>query len=246
MEQPLYDIYFTGKLVEGVDTGTGKANLAALFKRSEQQIATFFDGKPHLLKRAIDKPGAIKYKAALHKAGLLVAVKAHQTAATQTSSAAPTDQQATTAASAASEPEPDWSLAPPGSDVLQANERKTVAPRDIDTSAIKMVPAFMSTDPEPQPSVPAPDVSHLSVAATGTDLLATKPPPAPSPEVNIDAISLAPAGTELEEIHPHVIPLNPDTSQLSLADAGAELLEGQTKATPPPAPNTDHLTVKPD
>jgi hypothetical protein len=239
MDQPLYDIYFTGNMVEGVDVNAGKSNLAALFKLSTEQVSKYFDGKAHLLKRGIDKNGALKYKAALHKAGLMVAVRAHtppsQMAANTEKKAPPETQQSST--------EEDWSLAPAGSDVLKPNERKSVEKRDIDTSEIKMVSAFMNTDPEPKPDIPPPDTRHISLAPTGEDLVEASTPP-PPPAMNIENIDLAPPGADLEEIHPDITPLNPDTSKLSIAEPGVELLEGQSNPPPPPAPNTDHITVK--
>ncbi len=261
MDQPLYDIYFTGKLVEGIDTGTAQANFAKLFKMAPDNAAKLFNGKAQSLKRGVDKAEALKYKAALHKAGLLVAFKAHQPSpsttndattpeATNTSSPKVSPRQTSTAVNATSTEsttqQADWSLAAVGSDVLKEGERQQVPERDIDTSNIKMVSAFVDLTPEPKAAPPAPDTSHISVAAVGEDLLADKPEPPPPLPLDIDAITLAPPGTELEELHADLPPLNPYISALSLAEAGTDLLEGQTNEPPPPPPKTDHISVAKD
>ena len=255
MDQPLFDIYFTGQLVEGVDQETAIGNVAKLFKSTPEKMAKLFTGKPQALKKGIDKAGAIKYKAALHQAGLLVAVKT-QTAAkeapvasappsTPKSTATSTEQPSQTTASA--QAEEDWSLAAAGSDVLREDERAKPVSNDIDTSAIKMVSAFMEPEPiaSPEPP-PAPNTSHISVAMAGEDLLTDKPEPPPPMPLDLDSISLAPPGSDLEQIPDSATPLNPDISALSIADAGADLLEGQTKPEPPAAPDTQHLSIAKD
>ncbi|ARN75381.1 hypothetical protein [Oceanicoccus sagamiensis] len=262
MDQPLFDIIFTGQLVEGTDTDSAKSNLATLFKTSADNVEKIFNGKPQALKRGVDKAQALKYKAALHKAGLLVAFKAHQ-AASEAPAAKPQapeqsqyqppqqapqhpSQQAETAAAPAQKAEDDWSLAPAGSDLLKDNERQQSPEVAVDTSNIKMVSAFMEPEPEVKAVPPAPDTRHLSAAAVGEDLLTEKPEAPPPLPLNLDNISLAPAGTELEQLQDQRPPLDPDISGISIAEAGADLLEGQVKPPPPPAPNTDHMSVAGD
>lgn len=254
MEQPLFDIMFNGELVEGTDTKTAKQNLAKLFKSTPESMDKLFTGKPQVLKRGVDKAEALKYKAALHKAGVLARFKAHQTDTTDT--APPPPSQATApqiAAKPASQTAPteqsntadeDWSLAPTGSELLKANEKKPIVNADIDTSSIKLVSAFMEPVVEQREAPPAPDTSHFSVAGVGEDLLAEKPEAPPPLPLDLDSLSLAPAGSDLEELHYGLPEVNPDTSYLSIAEAGADLLEGQQKQEPPPPPDTSHLRIK--
>ncbi len=238
MDQPLYDIFFTGQLVEGTDPEPAKQNLAKIFKTTPEAVAKLFTGKPKALKRGIDKPEALKYKAALHKAGLLVAFKAHQ----PTPPASPIVD-APENSRTESTTELDWSLAPPGDDLLKAGERREVTARDIDTSNIKMISAFADIEPETTTAPPPPDTSHLSAAAVGEDLLVDKPDDPPPLPLDLEGLSLAPPGTELEELHSDLQPLDPDISALSMAEPGADILAGETKPAPPAAPNTDHMSV---
>ncbi|WP_101756956.1 hypothetical protein [Oceanicoccus sp. KOV_DT_Chl] len=249
MDHPLYDIYFTGQLVEGTDVETAKINVAKLFKSTPEKMAKLFTGKPQALKRGVDKAGALKYKAALHQAGLLVAVKTQQAAAAaNTASATPAAPvQAQTESTTQPQAEEDWSLAAVGSDVLKQSEKSQPVENNVDTSAIKMVSAFMEPEAIPTaPPPPPPDTSHISVATVGEDLLVEKPDSPPPLPLDIDDITLAPAGSELEQIPSDLPPLNPDTSAISMAEPGADILEGQTKPEPPPAPDTTHLSIAND
>lgn len=257
MDQPLYDIYFTGQLVEGADEATAKSNLAALFKAAPDKVGKFFDGKSHLLKRGIDKQAALKYKAALHQAGLLTAFKAHQSTTAEKPSApvakAPSaETNASVSTSSDTEPSTDTgsdgslTLAPTGSDVLKESERSVFEAADIDISNIKLVSAFIDSEPEVSSAPPAPDTSHLSVAAAGEDILVEKPVPPTPVDVDIDDMTLAPPGEDLDQIVETADDINPDLSQYSIAETGADLLEGQPKKTDPPAPNTDHISIAED
>jgi pyruvate/2-oxoglutarate dehydrogenase complex dihydrolipoamide acyltransferase (E2) component len=248
--EPLYDIYFTGQLIADIDATQAQKNLAVLFKTTPEKVAHIFSGKPHALKRGIDKAGALKYKAALHKAGMMVAFKAHQASNEKTPAAAETkpetsstQAEAAPVQTAATQASNTLNLAPTGSDILSASEKKAFIEADIDTSAIKMVSAFMTIESEEKQQPPAPNTSHITVASVGEDLLIDKPEPPPPLPLDIDDIELAPAGSPLDELHDDRPPLNPDTSALSIAPTGADILEGVTKKPAPPPPNTDHLSA---
>ncbi len=245
MSDQRYDIYFTGQLVEGVALETAKQHFTTLFKAAPDHVEKIFNGKPQLLKKDVSKEAALKYKSVLHKAGMMTAFKAHQSITQVEEPTAQENIAAQNTVTQTGEPtSAEFSLAPVGSDVLKENERTIVEAKEIDTSNIKMVSAFMDLEPEPKEIPPAPDTSHISVAAAGADILAEKPHAPEAPPMNLDAITLAPPGTELEELHEELPELNPDTSQLSIAEAGADLLEGQIKPADPAPPNTDHISIK--
>lgn len=242
MDQLLYDIFFGGQLVKGTDPEQAKQAFAQLFKSSPDKVEKFFTGTPLPLKRGVDKAAALKYKATLHKAGMIVVFRAHQ--AEQADTVTASSPQAPGAGRTVNEPlaaEESWSLAPVGSDVLKESEKQAVEAREVDTSAIKLASTFMEPEIEEKPYVPAPDISHISAAPVGEDLLVNKPEPPPPLPVDISDMDLAPPGSDLEQLKDDIPEVNPDTSTLSVAPAGAELLEGQPKTEPPPAPNTDHL-----
>lgn len=250
MNQPLYDIYFTGQLVEGTNIETAKINAAKLFKSTPENMAKLFTGKPQALKRGIDKATTLKYKAAFHQAGLLVSIRAQQTNTEAPSTTEPEIKTSTPASPAVNNTDStkdNWSLAAVGSNVLSADERATPITSDIDTSTIKMVSTFI--EPEAVPTAeppPAPNTNHISVAQTGEDLLVEKPEIIPPLPLNLDAITLAPTGSDLEQIQDSSIPLSPDISALSIAETGVDLLEGQVKLAPPSAPDTTHISIAKD
>ncbi len=260
MDQQLYDIFFSGQLVEGVSTESAQTKLAALFNSSPDNIARIFNGKTQALKRAVNKTDALKYKAAFHQAGLIVSFKSHQLTSAQVSSnsgqppedqpQSPTETPPTESKGAENcqvirnQPDTrDWSLAPAGSDVLEQHERKTPQTQSIDTSAIKMVPAFFH--PEEDASMPpaAPNTSHLSVAVAGEDLLIEKRQASAPLALDIDGITLAPEGSNLEELPDTRIRLNPDIAYLSIAEAGVNLLDKREEAVATPVPAIDHLSI---
>jgi hypothetical protein len=243
MDQPLYDIISTGQLVEGTDPEQALQNLARLFKTTPDKISRFIDGNAHSLKRGVDKATALQYKAALHKAGIVVAFKAHQEI---TEEPAPSPQPKTSSAPAAASPESTEAitLAPAGTEVLRDNERQGFIQRDIDTSNIQLSSPFQEGQEISSAAVAAaPDTSRFSIAETGADLNPDRPAPPPELEFNLDEITIAAPGSLLEQLGDEKPALKPDTSALSIVPPGADLLE-ETKPAPPPAPDTSHLSLK--
>lgn len=252
---PVYDIYSTGQLVNAADPAQTRAALARLFKTTEDKITHLMAGKPQLIKRGVEKNEALRYKAALYQAGLLVAVKLAETAdsASQTSTATvekpqgkAEEKSAGSAGETAAAASYAFSLAPAGSDLLRNDEKHSVAARDIDTSAIKLAPAAFFVDTDKTPSPPPPDTTHLTLAAAGSQLGSSDTTAAVATP-DISHLTLAEAGALLEELKPAVSALNPDTSQLSLAETGADVMPpGYEKPAPPPSPSTDHITLQTD
>jgi hypothetical protein len=252
-----YDIYSTGKLVEGANPAETRAALARLFKTSEDKIAHLMAGKPQLIKRRIEKAEALRYKATLHQAGLLIGIKISETAAntaTQSTAESVSTSQApaestgndikTSPATETAQPHYSFSLATTGSDLLHANEKTPFEKRDIDTSGLKLAPTFFMAETVDEVPVATPDTSHLILAEVGSILGNTEEkPPVAAPDVS--HISVAEVGASLDEIKPNVIPLNPDTSNLSLAETGVDLVPAEyRKPAPPPAPSTDHIQLE--
>lgn len=244
----LYDIYFAGNLVEGVSEEEARSNVGTLFKADEKTLNVLFSGKPQLLKKGIDKASAIKYKSAMHKAGAIIAVRAHQPetavdvdAAATTTTDSPTtppvkvDKQATA----------DLSLAPAGADVLTEEERKHIEAAEIDTSNLQMESPFSEPEIDTAPPPPAPDTSHISVAPVGEDIPHLESD-TPIVEPDTSNIELSPEGTDFSDCHGDDLPImEPDISGISIAPSGSDLVEEEYKKTDdPPPPSTDHLQLE--
>jgi len=263
----LYDLYITGKLVEGVSPETARNDLAALFNTSADKVARYVTGQAAVFKRGIDKTEAMKYKGALHRVGILVAFKSHQreaesiaTKPAEGSSAKPVkvpstnttpDSADSSASSAADNDNPlrhntaamALSLAAVGSDVLTPEEKSHFVAANIDTSAIHMVSVFAEPEAPAPVAAVSPDTSHMSIAEAGAQLLVDKPEPPPPLPLNLDSISLAPTGASLDQLKENVSPLQPNTDGLNIAPVGADLLEGEQQPTPPATPDTSHLSL---
>lgn len=79
-------------------------------------------------------------------------------------------------------------------------------------------------------------------AATPETVPATADEPQARPQLDTSALSLADAGADLLDEHPEVTPPVLDLSALSVAEKGVDLLD-EPRPEPPPAPNTDHLSL---
>jgi hypothetical protein len=266
-EDVLYDVYFTGKLLDGISPQQAAQSVAALFKTTPDKIAHLFNGKTHILKKMLGKPEALKYKAALRKAGLSILFKVHaelstKTAPTSASSSKETPQAANVTnggqnqPSAANIAQPrtsdteanhspaSLSLAPTGAHVLTEAETQDFVPANIDTRSIQLSSPFLEPEAISQPVPPAPDTSHIHIAALGTDLSESTEPSAQPLNLNLDDITLAPPGSQLEELKEDIPELNPDISGISIAPVGSDILAEKQERPPIPSPDTSHISLE--
>jgi hypothetical protein len=248
----LYDIFFAAQLIDDFDEAVVRKNITQLFKANEATLEKLFSGKPQLIKRGIDKAGAVKYKAAMQKAGAVARIRKHAQAGDPTPAPAPKpaprmpEEEALPSSSdiaaAASTPasvdkksaadriaalanQPaavtfgeEMTLAPPGSDVLREGEREQHEELDVDTSAIHMASSFDEVETTGVKVPPAPDTSHLSMGEVGEEI--------PHLEEDVEIV-------------------NPDTSGISLAPEGSDVLDEKDRHKEVgKAPNTDHLSLK--
>lgn len=251
MDAPLYDVYLTGKLADDLSPTVAAQRLAALFKSTPEAMAALITGKAQLLKRGVDKNTALKYRDALQKAGCEVAFKAQTLAApanTVTAAAipssptpiTPTTQAAPITASSGLQ------LAPAGQDLLREDERHTTAPVSVDTAYLSLAP-IGPLPASPTVAAVVPDVSDLSLAATGGNLLEESERQAPPPITpDTSDLSLAEVGAPIETLKNNAAPLHPNINGLELAPAGSDLLTAEQRRHPQPVtPNTDHITLAP-
>ena len=157
---------------------------------------------------------------------------------------APTPPQAATNPAAVAADGPG--LAPAGADLLRPEERHTEAPASVDTSHLSLAPV----GPLPTAAAPAvapPDTSHLALTAAEGNLLdESEHDHVPAIEPDTSELSLAEAGAPIETLKTDAAPLHPDTSGLQLTPAGGDLLTPAERSHPQPAaPNTDHIKLAP-
>ncbi|NRB41854.1 MAG: hypothetical protein HRU20_25835 [Pseudomonadales bacterium] len=249
MSEQLFDIYFKGEALEGFPIAQVQQNVARLFKASPEKTQQLFSGKVLALKKNLDKTTAIQFQSALKKAGAKIYIKPAQTPP-EKAPAKETAEKATTAtdqSSASVKQTPGFNILPVGSDILTQAEKPPIDAANIDTSNIHIVSAFDTPEPQEKIAPPAPDVSHISAAPAGSDVLegVTKIAPPAAPDTS--HIHLGSIGELAEEIFATDVELTlpaPDISGIQLAEVGADI-DPSEKKTPPPAPNTQHIQLSP-
>ncbi len=228
---PLYDIFFAGQLVDGVDETTARSRLGQLFKANEATLDKLFSGKPMAIKRGLDKAGAIKYKRAMEKAGAVALVRAQ----------------------AAPEPAP----APPPNDTFNDDD----LPSSADIAAPAPAPesgsmadriAALASEPAAASTSRAAsfgDTSevaegNMTLAAAGSDVLnEDERTQVESVEVDTSGINLASGFEEPEALGGSTEPaLDPDTSHLSMGEVGEDIphLEVEVEELDP---DVSHLSM---
>jgi hypothetical protein len=139
----------------------------------------------------------------------------------------------------------DMGVAPAGADVLRPEERSATETVEVDTSGLDIDAAAERLSEEPPPPPPAPDTSHLAMGEVGETIPALDdgpPPVAPS----IDHLGLSPEGTDFSDCAaPEPGSPDLDLSAIDLAPAGSDVLEEKyRKGDQPPEPDTDHLSLE--
>lgn len=173
MSDARFHIVFSGKLVGGADLTTVKSNLGRLFKMDDARVEKLFSGQPVVIKKDADQATAMKFRALMKQAGAECEVRPVSAGGSQPAPAA------------ASEPAPQAqrsageSRSPAGQGGIEeqsSGDLETVG--TIRTGGTGFAGAFTVADVgedmdngEHAPPPPAPDVSHLSMAAPGENLV---------------------------------------------------------------------------
>ena len=136
-------------------------------------------------------------------------------------------------------------LAPPGTDVLREEERAEPVTREIDTTALQIDTSASRLSDEKPPPAATLDTGHLSLADTGEtipNLPSTDTPVTP----NLDGLVLSEPDTDFSDCASAKPPAPVlDLSALAVEPAGTELLEEKyRKAEADATPATDHLSLE--
>lgn len=137
-------------------------------------------------------------------------------------------------------------LAPPGTDVLRAEERARPVVREVDTSGLAVDSAATRLSDVPPPPPAAPDTRHLSMGAVG-ESIPTLPVDTTPLILDLDGLELSAAGTDFTDCAAPE-PMAPllDLSALAALPPGAipREEEQQRQRIPVAVPSTDHLALK--
>jgi hypothetical protein len=225
-----YDIVYSGALVAGRDPAQAKSELARLFKTDATGVERLFSGQTVIIKKAVDRQTAEKYRTVMLKAGAVCEIRT-RTEAPKDAAAAPAGNSTgrmtiapagETLSTPRTIPSPAYdiahmSVAAAGADILDDGGTVVAAPL-YDLSALSMAPAGIDLIEQRRVApAPLPDFSGMNIAAAGVDL-DTRAPPAAAAQPDISGIVLAPAGTVL--LRPGEMkapPAAPDISALDLS-----------------------------
>lgn len=229
MSEQKFQVIINGQLAAGADLAQTKENIAKLFKTSPQAIEPMFAGKKLSVKKNLDQATAKKYQQAIIRAGLKAGVVPMAAAAKPATTARPTENSDTSAAT----------IAAVGSIM---DDRPQPPPANIDTSAYGMDEVGITLDSTPAADAPEIDISDYDMDEVGI-IIDETPPPSP-PEIDVSAITMKEAGEDLME-YDAIPEATFDLSEISMAEAGETLIE---HAPIPPADiDTSNLDiVKPE
>ena len=247
MSGETYAIVFNGGIVEGFAADTVKAQLAKLLKTDAKKTSALFSGKQIVLKKTTDRAEAAKYGKALKKVGADVKIRIIKAGAT----AAPPKPAAALAAETPSEPEAPVidtsgiSLAPNEGDLFDPVPRAVIPEIDLSSFSVAENDDRPLVEPSAEVIVEL-DLSEFSVKDNdGTALVEHEDEVIPA--IEVPDFGLDEPGAVLETLQEEKELLNPSTIGMTLAIAGAELLEDEPPPPPPPrAPDTSKINLVPN
>jgi hypothetical protein len=249
MSGETYAIVFNGGIVEGFAADTVKAQLAKLLKTDAKKTSALFSGKQIVLKKTTDRAEAAKYGKALKKVGADVKIRIIKAGAAAT--AAPVKPAAAPAAETPPEPEAPVidssgiSLAPNEGDLFDPVPRAVIPEIDLSSFSVAENDDRPLVEPSEEVVVEL-DLSEFSVKDNdGTALVEHEDEAIPA--IEVPDFGLDEPGAMLETLQEEKELLNPSTIGMTLAMAGAELLEDEPPPPPPPgAPDTSKINLVPN
>ena len=158
----LFDIFFSGRMVEGADTQRVRENLAAIFKTDGEGVSKLCAGHPTRIKTGVDETTAVHYRTTFLKAGALIDIRPSEGSQAVSVDAAPTES--------ATSPG-DLSLLPPNTGSLADCAPRTPTAKIGDISGIGLAPVGVSLDESPPAPSPEIDTRNLSLAPSGMGTL---------------------------------------------------------------------------
>jgi hypothetical protein len=243
MSDDLFDIYFSGKVIDENQLPEVKQKIGKLFNANEAVLDKLFSGKPTKIKKAVDMDTAIKYRVKFREAGAIVDIRPSQSAAPPPASspAAEAIPQSNFTAAEAATPEAVANPVPNAAAVeTSAPPQAAVAsaPGSIDAS-LATPGSIIDETPEPPPASYNTDQFDLGEANSGSlEDFAETVMPAPVPDTS--ALDVEETDAPLDNT-PQPEPLDVDTSNLAI-----DAFSGDLDQTPPPPPaniDTSNLTA---
>lgn len=246
MSEPLYELAFYGRLVDGVSLDTAKSNVIRLFKASAAQVDKMFAGGRVVIRNKLDKATADKYVAVMRKNGLVCEVDPMGQAG-QAKSNTPAPPAATPKSPA---PAPAQAVSGGASKTSEKDENSGSGDGGLKVLPLASTFSVPEGGAESRPSgfnlagENVEDIlqqSHLDLDPEGVRLSEHHEAEAPVFS-DIDNISIAPTGSDLADKKEELPPIVPDVSSISIAPVGSDM--GQLKKDEPiEVPDLSHLKL---
>jgi len=252
MSEVTYAVVFSGGVIEGFAPISVKAHIAKMLKVDATKMASLFSGKAVVIKRTADKTEALRYGGALKKIGADVSVKVIKTAATSPPAAvgstpvARAPSKPTLAAVEKPQSNPakafaDFGLAPNEGNLF--DPMPAPEPVKVNFSSISL--AENDDSPLAVPRAPVSvnvDISSMRITENdGSPLVA---PAVPVQKIAAPDFSLDEPGAVLDTIKDDRLRVKPDTSGMSLAFPGADLLNPEERKAAPALAKPDISKIK--
>ncbi len=249
-----FNVVFAGEIAGRADPAVVRANVGKLFNASDAVLDRLFSGQPVAVKKMVDRATAMKLRALMKQAGAdarMVQVDEQGKPLASSASAVPVQ------AAPAAPPPPVGTMAARVATLAEQQAREEAArpkpnapppPADVarvNTWALYPV-GFLLSAPVPRPAPLMPNISGISFAAAGTDLIAASEKPVVKPvQVDISGMSMAAAGTDVlkESERRQVEAVKVDISGISVADVGAPLDEIRDNK-PPVQVDISHIQLQ--
>jgi len=217
MAQGEYELAFYGKIVDGVALEKVQANIALLFKASDEQVARMFTGKRVVIRNKLDEETALKYVIAMKKRGALCQIEKMGQPGVEVNFSAGEDKPM--------EPAPKPQMAQPAA--------------AIPTPASTPTP---KSAPEPVPEAEKPRAKKVQMANPNALPIAGEKVDDILSATNFD---LDPTGIRLSEEHEEIFPEHHEFDDVTLAPTGSDLVD-KKEEVPVALPDISHLSIKPD
>ena len=264
MSDELFDIYFSGKVINQDEIADVKQKIGKLFNASDAVLSKLFSGQPTRIKKAVDMDTAIKYRVKFREAGAIVDIRPSESAppaASSTPAASAIPQSGFSAADSVADSAADSNPAaaaesapvtkpvttpgtapvasPPAStETSQPQTVATAAPTSID-AGLAMPGSIIDETPEPPPANYNTDQYDLGEANSGSlEEFAETVIPAPVPDIS--SLDIIETDAPLDDT-PEPEALNVDTGNMAI-----DAFSGDLDDTPPPPPaniDTSNLTA---
>ena len=253
MSDELFDIYFSGKVINQDEIDEVKQKIGKLFNASDAVLSKLFSGQPNRIKKAVDMDTAIKYRVKFREAGAIVDIRPSQSAppaASSTPAASAIPQSNFSAADTAPDSAADIATAPaaepassatpvtnPVTDPAAAQEA-AVAPTSID-AGLAMPGSIIDETPEPPPADYNTEQFDLGDANSGSlEEFAETVIPAPVPDIS--SLDVVETDAPLDDT------AEPESLDIDTGNMAIDAFSGDLDDTPPPPPaniDTSNLTA---